>query len=112
LSKVDPKGLRPLTDKLINEIANEIGGGTPAKALGQTCGIRLCAMGEAAGASGSNVRDRWTLKLCEPALAFLPLPGNLSSADPFLECQETCDRIVDKCQKMEKGGLPLGCPVS
>jgi RHS repeat-associated protein len=110
LNKVDPKGLRPLTDKLIKEIADEVGGGTPAKAVGQTCGMHLCAMGQAAGARGSDLRERWTLKLCEPAIAFAPLARNL--ADPVIECRETCDRIVDKCQKTERGEIPLGCPVS
>jgi RHS repeat-associated protein len=112
LKKVDPRGLKPLTDRLIKEIVEEVGGSTPAAAVGQTCGMHLCLMGQAAGARGSDLRERWTLKLCEAAIADLPRLGSRTSADPIIECRDVCDRIVDKCQKTETGEIPLGCPVS
>ena len=107
LTAVDPYGLNRLTEKLINEIAEEFGpAGMPAAQLGKACGKTLCAKGAAAGAPGSDLRSRWTLKLCEPATALMPLHRG---SDPFLECMEICDKIANRCWKLQNGQIPLSC---
>jgi RHS repeat-associated protein len=108
LTAVDPYGLNRLTDRLINEIAEEIGpAGVPAAQFGKACGKALCAKGAAAGAPGSDTRSRWTLKLCEPATALMPLHRG---SDPVLECIEICDKIANRCWKIENGQIPRSCP--
>jgi len=110
VNNTDPLGLKTLTDKAINKIAEDFGTGTAAAQFGRACGKYLCKMGQRAGSADSNTRDRWTLQLCEPATSLAPLARSIS--DPVLECMEVCNKIVNKCQQEEKSESPLFCPVS
>ncbi len=104
LNRVDPLGLKALTDSLIGDIIKEISPGGPIGKIAEQCGKTLCGMGAGAGVGGSDLRQRWTLKLCEPAIAFIP--GSRSSADPVLKCMEICDKIVNRCRQIPNAFCP------
>ena len=103
LTSTDPHGLKSITEKAAGELAEKIGSATPAAAIGRACGIKLCVRGQTANSPG-----RYTLILqeCEPATALMPYAR---STDPFLECIDVCEKVVDRCQRIQSGALAGFC---